>query len=136
MTEDGRWFLNLNDTAYFWLCAYDSVGKPVTNEDARDYVRDVADRGITSLRSFLSIGPAGFWESHRSLADEYRDAFFADESMTKLQLAHFRTADDRLRWLLDEYPDVYVQIVLFPMGCYYAKDQVVWRTLSPLQRGA
>ena len=69
MTEDGRWFLNLNDTAYFWLCAYDSVGKPVTNEDARDYVRDVADRGITSLRSFLMVGPRGFKESGRSLTD-------------------------------------------------------------------
>ncbi|MBM3334719.1 DUF4038 domain-containing protein, partial [Candidatus Sumerlaeota bacterium] len=60
MTENGRWFLNLNDTAYFWLCTHDAVGKPVSHEDARDYVRDVSDRGITSLRSFLAVGPGGF----------------------------------------------------------------------------
>ena len=56
--------------------------------------------------------------------------------MTKLELAHFRTADDRLRWLLDEYPEVYLQIVLFPMGCHYANDQVVWQTFSPQQKRA
>lgn len=29
MTEDGRWFLNLNDTAYFLLCAHDGNGDAV-----------------------------------------------------------------------------------------------------------
>lgn len=134
MTEDGRWFLNLNDTAYFWLCAYDAVGKPVTDEDAREYVRDVHSRGITSLRSFLSVGPAGFLESRRDLVEPWRDGYFADDAMTRLHLARFRTADARLRWLLDEYPDMYMQIVLFPMGCHYAKDQVVWQTFSPQQK--
>lgn len=134
MTEDGRWFLNLNDTAYFWLCPYDAVGKPVTDDDAHNYVRDVADRGITSLRSFLSVGPAGFMESRVNLTDPWRDAYFTDESMTKLQLSQFQIADQRLRWLLDNYPDVYIQVVLFPMGCRYANDQVVWQTFSPLQK--
>jgi hypothetical protein len=134
MTEDGRWFLNLNDTAYFWLCAYDSLGKPVADEDARDYVRDAFDHGITSLRSFLMVGPGGFKESGRNLTDPWRDTYFADDAMNRFELAHFRTADARLRWLLDEFPDVYQQIVLFPMGCHYAQDQVVWQTFSPQQK--
>lgn len=134
MTENGRWFLNLNDTAYFWLSAYDSEGKPISEQDAHDYVRDVSDRGITSLRSFLSVGSAGFQEKRRSLSDAWRDAYFADEALTRLELDRFQTADRRMRWLLDEYPNMYLQIVLFPMGCHYAKDQEVWQTLSPAQK--
>jgi hypothetical protein len=134
MTEDGRWFLNLNDTAYFWLSAFDATGKPVTNRDAHDYVRDVADRGITSLRAFLAAGPAGFFERNGDLTSPWRDAYFADDAMNKLELRHLQTADRRLRWLLNEHPDIYIQVVLFPMGCHYAKDQVVWQTFSAEQK--
>jgi len=132
MTEDGRCFLNLNDTAYFWTSAFDGEGKPVTDDDAHAYARDAVAHGITSLRSFLIIGPKG--PQPRSLRDQWRNAFFADEAMSQFQLAHFRTADARLRWLLDEEPDLYIQLVLFPMGCAYAKDQEVWQTLTPAQR--
>lgn len=132
MTENGRWFLNLNDTAYFWLSGYDCEGQPVSDQDARDYVRDVSARGITSLRSVLAVGPGGF--SGLSLVGQWRDAYFADEAMTRLELERFRSADQRLRWLLEQYPDVYMQLVLFPMGCRYAKDQEVWQTLSPAQK--
>ncbi|MBM4084917.1 MAG: DUF5060 domain-containing protein, partial [Planctomycetes bacterium] len=52
MTEDGRWFLNLNDTSYFLLCANDGAGNPVPDEDVRAYVTDATSRGITSFRSF------------------------------------------------------------------------------------
>jgi hypothetical protein len=132
MTEDGRWFLNLNDTAYFWLSAFDAGGKPVTQADAEAYVRDVSDHGITSLRSFLIVGSSGF--NDKSLIGQWRNSFFADEGMTRLQLEHFQTADERLHWLLDAYPGMYIQLVLFPMGCRYANDQAVWQTLSPGQR--
>lgn len=134
MTEDGRWFLNLNDTAYFWLSAQDSSGKPVSNDIARSYVRDAADHGITSLRSFLTTGSAGFTESNRDLKRPWRDAYFTDDSMTRLHLSHLQTADQRLCWLLTEYPEIYIQIVLFPMGCHYARDQEVWQTFSQQQK--
>lgn len=132
MTEDGRWFLNLNDTAYFWLSAFDGAHQPVSDDDAHAYVRDAAAHGITSLRSFLIVG-TGVFQS-RSLLEQWRDAFFTDDAMTRLQLEHLRKPDERLRWLLDEYPGIYMQLVLFPMGCTYAKDQEVWQTLSPVQR--
>ena len=54
--------------------------------------------------------------------------------MSRLRLTHFQTADARLRWLLDEHPDLYMQIVLFPMGCPYGRDQQVWQTFSAAQR--
>lgn len=133
MTEDGRWFLNLNDTAYFWLSAFDGEGQPVSEDDAHDYVRDAAERGITSLRSYLVIGRRSFHKSTDKLG-QWRDRYFADEAMTRLQLAHWRTADERLRGLLDAFPDVYMQLILFPMGCAYAGDQVVWQSLSSAQR--
>jgi len=129
MTEDGRWFLNLNDTAYFWLSAFDGEGKPVTEDDAHAYARDAVAHGITSLRSSLMMGP-----KTPSLVGQWRNAFFADEAMSQFQLAHFRTADARLRWLLNEQPDLYMQLNLFPMGCAYGKDQEVWQTLSAAQR--
>lgn len=132
MTEDGRWFLNLNDTAYFWLSATAFKGKPVTPPEAEAYVRDLDDHGITSLRSSLIAGPPD--SKDISFLGEWRNTFFADEGMTRLNLAHFQTADERLRWLLDTYPGIYIQLVLFPMGCKYANDQVVWQTLSPGQR--
>ena len=62
ITEDGRWFLNLNDTAYFLLCRFDANGQPIPEQDARDYVRDVEERGVTSLRCFLASSERGFRE--------------------------------------------------------------------------
>src|SRR5262245_31167301 len=53
-TENGRWFLNLNDTAYFLLCAHDGNGDAVSDDDALQYVRDDVARGITSVRCFLA----------------------------------------------------------------------------------
>jgi hypothetical protein len=132
MTEDGRWFLNLNDTAYFWTSASASKDKPVTQADAEAYVRDLDNHGITSMRSFLMVSRSA--SKDKSLLGEWRNAFFADDGMTQLNLAHFQTADERLRWLLDNHPGMYIQLVLFPMGCRYANDQVVWQTLSPAQR--
>lgn len=132
MTEDGRWFLNLNDTAYFWLSGFDCSGNVVPEEDARSYARDATAHGITSLRSFLMVGPRGFQGG--DLRGEWRDAYFADDGLTRLQLPHFRTTDERLQWLLNELPDTCIQLVLFPMGCFYAKDQVVWQSLSAEQR--
>ena len=33
ITEDGRWFLNINDTAYFLLSLKDQNGNPISHED-------------------------------------------------------------------------------------------------------
>lgn len=134
MTENGRWFLNLNDTAYLWTSAFDSSGNPVPTQDARDYARDDEEHGITSLRSFLMIGRAGFTETSRNLTSQWRDNYFADGSMTLLKLDTFRTTDQRLQLLLNDHPGMYIQLVVFPMGCRYATDQAVWQTFSAEQK--
>jgi hypothetical protein len=129
MTEDGRWFLNLNDTSYFLLCAHDGLGNPVTDEDFRDYVKDAVDHGITSFRSWAANGPKPFTSSPGN-SDRHRwDDLFADKDYTRPNLDALRLADQRLRWMLDHYPDVGVQFILFPLGKPYASDETFWTKL-------
>lgn len=129
MTEDGRWFLNLNDTAYFLLCAHDGNGEPVSDEQARQYVRDNVAHGITSLRCFLASRRDGFAESR----EQWIAWHFADESRDQLRLETMQGTDRRLRMLLDEFPDVAVQLILFPLEGY-ARDDRFRAALSAVQR--
>jgi len=129
VTEDGRWFLNLNDTAYFLLCAHDGSGAAVSDEQARQYVRDDVGHGITSVRCFLASRRGGFAESR----EQWIAWHFADESRGQLRLETMQGADHRLRLLLDEFPDVAVQLILFPLEGY-AQDDRFWTALSPAQR--
>lgn len=62
-TKDGRWFLNLSDTAYFLLCAHDGNGEPISDAQAMQYFRDHVSHGITSVRCFLASRQGGFSES-------------------------------------------------------------------------
>lgn len=129
MTENGRWFLNLNDTAYFLLCAHDANGTPVTDDDALLYVADDVERGITSVRCFLASRPAGFSES----SEQWRAWYFADESLDRLRLDSLQSADHRLRLLLDRFPHVAVQLILCPLEAYNRDDRF-WTALRASQR--
>lgn len=134
MTEDGRWFLNLNDTAYFLLSPYTAIGEPVEDVDVKAYVRDAVAHGVTSVRCFTLIGPGGYLEDGKNYAKRWRDSVFDDDSFTRLRLPHFRVADDRLRWLLDEYPDLYVQFILFPRGSRHGQDDQMWSKFTLEQK--
>ncbi|MBS0208004.1 MAG: DUF5060 domain-containing protein [Planctomycetes bacterium] len=129
ITEDGHWFLNLSDTAYFLLCAHDGNGAPVPDEVAAHYVRDDVERGITSLRCFLAGGEEGFQESRSA----WRRWFFVDDSSDRLRLDNLQCADRRLRMLLEAHPDVAVQLILFPLAGYHTDDRL-WAALQPAQR--
>ncbi|MEQ2006126.1 MAG: DUF5060 domain-containing protein [Limisphaerales bacterium] len=130
MTEDGRWFLNVSDTAYFLLCAHDGNGTPVTDDDARRYIRDDAALGITSVRCFLSSSSsAGFSESQ----EQWRNWFFADATLDRFRLENLQVADRRLQRLLDTHPGLAVQLILFPLEGY-ARDDRFWVALTPVQR--
>lgn len=129
MTEDGRWFLNLNDTAYFLLCRQDGKGDPVSDDQARRYVRDDVERGITSVRCFLASSGGGFEQS----ASQWGRWFFQDSDLDRFRLDNLQCADLRLRLLLDEFPDVAVQLIMFPLE-HYAGDDRFWAALKPMQR--
>jgi len=129
ITENGKWFLHLSDTAYFLLCAYDGNGTPVSDDEARRYIADDAARGITSVRCFLSSSCAGFSES----PDQWRSWFFADATLDRFRLEKLQVADRRLRMLLDAHPGIAVQLILFPLEGY-ARDGRFWGALTPVQR--
>ena len=129
ITEDGRWFLNINDTAYFLLCRQDGNGTPVSEDDVARYMRDDTARGITSIRCFLASQKGGFTESNQ----QWKDWYFEDATFDRLQLANLKSADRRLRWLLDEYPDIAVQLIMFPLEGY-AQDDRFWTALTAKQR--
>jgi hypothetical protein len=110
ITADGRWFLHISDTAY-----------RLFHPDAQDawqlYVRDAVDRGVTSLR----VAALGGWggsrhtrlddANHWSRNDPW--SFEPRADYARFDLAKFQTTDQRLIWLLDRYPDLYVQMILF-----------------------
>lgn len=129
ITEDGRWFLNLNDTAYFLLCAHDGNGNAVTDEVAARYVRDDVAHGITSVRCSLTCSSEGFQEN----TSVWRRWFFSDDRNDHLRLDHLQCTDRRLRMLLETFPDVAVQLILFPLAGYHQDDRF-WPTLHPVQR--
>jgi len=129
ITEDGRWFLNLNDTAYFLLCAHDGNGEPVSDERAMRYVRDDVSHGITSVRCFLASRRGGFAESQ----DQWIAWHFETQEFDRLRLETMQCADRRMQMLLDEFPDIAVQLILFPLEAY-ARDDRFWTALSKDQR--
>lgn len=131
MTEDGRWFLHLNDTAYYLLSARDRLGDHVTAEDFQAYVGDAVARGITAFRCFLTTNrtpasPAG--------ADGVEGWFgLLEPSRDRVRLDLLQESDRRLRWLLDHHPDVAVQLILFPLE-QYRTDTRFWPTLTAEQK--
>jgi len=129
VTEDGCWFLNLSDTAYFLLCRHDGIGAPVSDDAAIRYIRDDVERGITSIRCFLASSPDGFGYS----AKMWTDWYFLDNTYARLRLDNLQCADRRLRMLLDRHPEVAVQLILFPLEGYNRDDRF-WAALTAPQR--
>lgn len=126
MTENGRWFLNLSDTAYFLFAPRDTRGQPITDDTFRTYVRDARAQGITSLRAFLTWGENAAWQDDQV----WSDAFFPTPERDQLPLANFRRTDARLTWLLDEHPELYLQVILVPRGSRWGADETHWHTFS------
>jgi hypothetical protein len=133
ITEDGRWFLNLNDTAYFLLGTHDAAGRPIPFRDFTAYVGDAAAHGITSVRCLAQNGPKVFLGKDSSDNHRWRD-MFTDSEMTQFNLANFQGTDRRMQWLLDNYPDLYVQFILFPLGTPWGKDETFWKNMSASQK--
>lgn len=132
ITENGRWFLNLSDTSYFLLCSHDANGTAIPDNDARAYVKDALDRGITSFRSFIAVGP----KAGNDLEIDHWNDYFTDANQTRLNLESLQVADRRLRLLLDEFPNASIQVILFPRGSSYRADETVWHRLTAEQRAS
>jgi hypothetical protein len=113
MTDDGRGFIHLSDTAYKLFDGEEPLW--------REYVRDLAALGITAVRA-LALGD---WDWGR---------YWQDGERRRLRLSTFQTTDARLQWLLDHYPHLYIQLILFPDGEPYGSDDTFWTTLPATVR--
>jgi hypothetical protein len=127
MTENGRWFLNLNDTAYFLFAPQDTRGEPISDETFRAYVRDAAAQGITSLRAFLTWGEKAAWQDDQV----WSDAYFPTPERDRLAVENFQRTDARLTWMLDHHPELYLQVIMVPRGSRWGADETHWHTFSP-----
>ena len=135
MTEDGRWFLNLSDTAYYLLSSHTATGDAIPEEDMKAYVHDAVAHGITSVRCSGLIGKGDIMDHGKNAAQRPQDSGSAGEpAFSRMPLPEFRGADERLRWMLNAYPDLYVQLTLFPSGAAYAQDDQMWKKLTPEQK--
>jgi hypothetical protein len=117
ITHNGEWFLNLNDTAYRFF----NADEPLWQE----YIRDNVAMGITSIRA----GSLGGW----GYLDDADGTWPWDgEDYTRYNLDKFQTTDERLQWMLDNYPDVYIQMIVFG-NIDYSTEEIgqAWQALHP-----
>lgn len=92
MTDDGKWFAPIGDTAYYML----------GSDDYQRYVRDDCSHGVNFLRC------AAFGDL-RSYA-----ARFTEQGARGLPKLNSLQSDDiKLRWMLEQYPGLYLQYILF-----------------------
>ena len=118
MTDNNKTFANIADTAYR-LFATDSWA-----DDYQAYVAEDVNMGISTMRCMI-LG-WGWW-------DRYFEGG-ADGDKEKPHLSNFQHTDGRIRWLLDNYPDIYTQLILFSGGLL-SGDSTYWRdSLTDSQR--
>ncbi|MBZ0294172.1 MAG: DUF5060 domain-containing protein [Anaerolineae bacterium] len=106
ITDNEQWFLNINDTAY----------RLFNNDERRwqAYVEELNTLGITSLRAGVLGGFA--WDKDARSSNHPWEG----DDFTRFNLEKFRITDERIEWMLNQYPDIYIQMILF--------GQINWQT--------
>ncbi|PCJ55462.1 MAG: hypothetical protein COA73_13305 [Candidatus Hydrogenedentota bacterium] len=113
--ERGRTFLNIANTAYYLFS-----GDPGA-DTWREFIQEDWDLGIRMLRG-LSQG---------KFAPEL---FEGDTDLDKLNLAAFQRTDLRLTWMLNTYPGMYVEFILFQFEAEWKEDESFWASLTAAQK--
>ncbi len=110
-TDDGKWFLNIGDTPYYIF--HDIHSK------WQEFIKDSWNKGITLIRASM-LGGLRDW-----------DRLFESGDHDKLDINNFQTNDTRLIWMLDNYPDMYVELILFgECNTGWSSDETFWYNLS------
>lgn len=115
MTEDGRWFPNISDTAYRLFHGNDA---PLWKE----FVADSTSKGIDCLR----VASLGGWGGMPQAKTDDNNTWVwndpwsggATPDYARYDLAKFQNTDGRLTWLLDNHPDLQLQLILFSFKGY------------------
>lgn len=117
-TEDGRFFLAMADTPYVLFNDECSAWfNPACTEDLfHRYVAQIATRGVSLLRVGYGGGYADWNPAARAVDGRYPKANWIHDGWdySRFDLSQLRKSDERLAWLLNHYPEVYVDLHLLP----------------------
>ena len=105
-TAGGQTFLNLNDVGYILFNPY------ISDEDFQQFINDSWDRGITSVR----IGGCGGyreWAPENKTPPRSNWCWDGPVHKDRFNIAQFQKTHERLEWLLNNKPDMYVQLIMF-----------------------
>ncbi len=123
-TDDGKWFLNISDTAYYLFNAGESSWQ--------QFVIDNWGLGVTSLRSNL-VGALRQVEKQQS-SDGW-DRIFSDSSRNFMNVGAFQTQDQRMEWMLNNYPELFIQLIVTPEPSNgWQNDESFWAARTTAQR--
>ncbi|MEN6456924.1 MAG: DUF5060 domain-containing protein [Prolixibacteraceae bacterium] len=123
-TDNGQWFLNISDTGYHLFNKNETLWKA--------YIEDLSKLGVTSVRAGSLGGVA--WDEESPINQSFRDAYpdcnafttdnnpWMEENLYKINLERFRTSDERMIWMLNNYPDIYIQLILFGIRTWGKDD--------------
>jgi hypothetical protein len=98
-TDGGSWFSCIGDTGYFLFGAKDLNGRAVPPATFQKYVRDDWEHGVNMIRANYNGGLRsyhGYFEG-------------SNPNLATLQLQ-----DSKLAWMLNHYPGMYVQFIIYP----------------------
>ncbi|WP_218081212.1 DUF5060 domain-containing protein [Anthocerotibacter panamensis] len=125
-TDDGRWFLNLNDTAYRFFNRGATQWQP--------YADSLIAKGLTSLRAG-ALGGINWGKNASGSTFQSNNPWVDERDYSRIDLAKFQTTDSRLTWLLNNRPDFYIQMILFGLK-QYGSDATgqAWAAVPQAQR--
>ncbi|MCK4515810.1 MAG: DUF5060 domain-containing protein, partial [Spirochaetaceae bacterium] len=90
--DNGEWFLHIGDTAYRYVCD--------AEPNWREYIEQAAAAGMTKIRTWFCRGRS-----------DVQALFQTDR--TRLNLSYWREIDRRVRYALDHFPDIILQLIPF-----------------------
>jgi hypothetical protein len=129
-TEDGQWFLNLCDTAYLFFNEKETAWKA--------YIEDLETLGITSIRCGSLGGISWSSSSYTAFNSAYQDISidncpWVDGNTGVIAINRFQNTDNRLIYMLNHHPDIYIQFILFGLETWGEDDTGArWKSIPDI----
>ena len=109
-TENGQFFLTLADTPYLLF----NDDEQYTEALFQDYVQQAVAKGITLMRAGYGGGYSR-WSPAATACGYPRSNWIHDhDDYDKFDLNQLKKSDERLAWLLDNYPNLYIDLHILP----------------------
>ena len=138
MTDNNETFINIADTAYTLFSSVNTksemlLGSPgsdnyTTESEFLNFVREDIALGITSLRALM------FGRIMGDVNIPWEDYFEGKVNKNKPNLPNFQHTDNRMKTLLNKYPNMYIQLILFPGGYLGGSGCSYWASNMNLEQ--